>query len=114
MTNAVIYARYSPGPNQTDQSIEGQIHECTRFCEDNDLRIVGTYIDRKQTGRNDNRADFQKMLRDSSRRGFSTVVVWKIDRFGRRGAQALFGRLARDLVEPFQLVFVHVRRTVLT
>ena len=83
MTNAVIYARYSPGPNQTDQSIEGQIHECTRFCEDNDLRIVGTYIDRKQTGRNDNRADFQKMLRDSSRHGFSTVVVWKIDRFGR-------------------------------
>ena len=51
MTNAVIYARYSPGPNQTDQSIEGQIHECTRFCEDNDLRIVGTYIDRKQTDR---------------------------------------------------------------
>lgn len=81
--DGVIYARYSPGPNQTDQSIEGQLRDCTRFCEDNNIRIVGTYIDKKQTGRNDNRADFQKMLRDSKRRVFKTVVVWKIDRFGR-------------------------------
>lgn len=81
--DGVIYARYSPGPNQTDQSIEGQIRECTQFCEENNIRIIGTYIDRKQTGRNDNRADFQKMLRDSKRHTFQTVVVWKIDRFGR-------------------------------
>ena len=81
--DGVIYARYSPGPNQTDQSIEGQLRDCTRFCEENNIRIVGTYIDKKQTGRNDNRADFQKMLRDSKRRVFKTVVVWKIDRFGR-------------------------------
>lgn len=82
-TDGVIYARYSPGPNQTDQSIEGQLRDCTRFCENNNIRIVGTYIDKKQTGRNDNRTDFQKMLRDSKRKGFTTVVVWKIDRFGR-------------------------------
>lgn len=82
-TEGVIYARYSPGPNQTDQSIEGQLRDCTRFCEENNIRIVGTYIDKKQTGRNDNRADFQRMLRDSKRKVFKTVVVWKIDRFGR-------------------------------
>lgn len=81
--DGVIYARYSPGPNQTDQSIEGQLRDCTRFCEDNNIRIVGTYVDKKQSGRSDNRTEFQKMLRDSKRKVFKTVVVWKIDRFGR-------------------------------
>ena len=79
----VIYARYSPGPNQTDQSIEGQLRECKQYAEQNDITIVNTYADRKQTGRNDNRAEFQKMLRDSKRRSFDCVIVWKIDRFGR-------------------------------
>ena len=81
--DGVIYARYSPGPNQNEQSIEGQLRDCERFCADNNIRIIATYIDRKQSGRSDNRTDFQRMLRDSKRRAFSTVVVWKIDRFGR-------------------------------
>lgn len=80
---AVIYARYSPGPNQTDKSIEGQIRECTQFAQQNDIVIVGTYADHKKTGRNDNRAEFQRMLRDSARGLFDAVIVWKIDRFGR-------------------------------
>ena len=42
MQRAVIYARYSPGPNQTEQSIEGQVRECTKYAELHDLRIVGT------------------------------------------------------------------------
>ncbi len=79
----VIYARYSPGPNQTEQSIEGQVRECEQFAKENDITIIATYADRRQTGRNDNRAEFQKMLRDSKRRMFDCVIVWKIDRFGR-------------------------------
>lgn len=51
MKNAVIYARYSAGPNQTEQSIEGQLRVCTEYAEKNDLRIVGTYIDRKISGK---------------------------------------------------------------
>lgn len=79
----VIYARYSPGPNQTDQSIEGQLRECKQFAEENDITIVNIYADRKQTGRNDNRIQFQKMLQDSKKKQFDYVIVWKIDRFGR-------------------------------
>lgn len=45
--------------------------------------IVGDYADRKKTGRNDNRAEFQKMLKDSAKGLFDAVIVWKIDRFGR-------------------------------
>lgn len=80
--NAVIYARYS-SERQTEQSIEGQLRECMEFAEQNDIQVIGTYIDRAKSGRTDNRADFQKMLRDSKSKAFEAVIVWKIDRFGR-------------------------------
>ena len=64
MKTAVIYARYS-SDSQTEQSIEGQVRVCKQFAEKNDLLVVDKYIDRATTGTNDNRADFQRMLRDS-------------------------------------------------
>lgn len=91
--NAVIYARYSPGPNQTDQSIEGQVRECTQYAKDNNITIVGSYIDRAQTGRNDNRAAFQKMLKDSEKKLFEAVIVWKINRFGRNREEIAFNKV---------------------
>ena len=42
---AVIYARYS-SDNQREESIEGQIRECTEYAKYNDLEIVEQYIDR--------------------------------------------------------------------
>ncbi len=78
----VIYARYS-SDRQTEQSIEGQLRECQEYADQNNIKIIGTYIDRAKTGRNDNRAEFQKMLRDSKKSLFDSVIVWKIDRFGR-------------------------------
>lgn len=83
MKRAVIYARYSPGPNQTEQSIEGQVRECTKYAEQHDLRIVGHYIDRKISGRTDNRHDFQKMMDDSGKDIFDVVILYHTDRFAR-------------------------------
>lgn len=87
LIDGVIYARYSEGPNQTEASIEGQVRECKEYAERNGIRIINVYSDSKHTGTNDNRAAFQKMLRDSKRSGFSVVIVWKIDRFGRNRAE---------------------------
>ena len=42
---AVIYARYS-SDNQREESIEGQLRECTAFAEKNDITILRHYIDR--------------------------------------------------------------------
>lgn len=42
MSNAVIYARYSSG-HQREESIEGQIRECTNFAKRNGLTIVEHY-----------------------------------------------------------------------
>lgn len=82
MKTAVIYARYS-SERQTEQSIEGQLHVCNEFAQRNDIRIIDTYIDRAMTGTNDNRADFQRMLKDSAKRAWDYVLVYKLDRFSR-------------------------------
>lgn len=82
MTNAVIYARYS-SHNQTEQSIEGQLHDGHAFAEKNEYHIIGEYIDRALTGTRDARPDFQRMIRDAEKGQFQVVIVWKLDRFAR-------------------------------
>ena len=79
---AVIYARYS-SDNQREESIEGQIRDCKEYAKYNDISIVGSYIDRAMSAKTDNRPNFQKMIKDSSRRLFDTIIVWKLDRFAR-------------------------------
>ena len=80
--NAVIYARFS-SDNQREESIEGQLRECKAFAEKNGYHIVGTYIDRALSARTDKRPDFQKMIKESSKGLFDTIIVWKLDRFAR-------------------------------
>ena len=82
MKTAVIYARYS-SDNQTEQSIEGQLRVCQQFAQSNNIVVVDTYIDRAMTGTNDNRVAFQKMLKDSCKKQFDIVLVYKLDRFSR-------------------------------
>ena len=79
---AVIYARYS-SDNQREESIEGQIRECTAYAEKNGITVVKHYIDRALSAKTDNRPDFQQMIKDSEKRLFDIVVVWKLDRFAR-------------------------------
>lgn len=80
--NAVIYARFS-SHGQTEQSIEGQLHDCYEYAEKNGYNVIGEYIDRALTGRYDDRPDFQRMIRDSSKKQFQFILVWKLDRFAR-------------------------------
>ena len=74
MKTAVIYARYS-SENQTEQSIEGQLRVCEEYAKAHDILILNTYVDRAMTGTNDNRADFQRMLKDSSKKEWNFVLV---------------------------------------
>ena len=48
---AVIYARYSEGPRQTDQSIEGQVADCKAFAAQKGLDVIGLYADRHVSGK---------------------------------------------------------------
>ena len=78
----VIYARYS-SDNQREESIEGQMRECTAFAEINGITVLRHYIDRAFSAETDNRPEFQNMIRDSGKKLFDMIIVWKLDRFAR-------------------------------
>ena len=79
---AVIYARYS-SDSQREESIEGQIRECTAFAEKNGITVLRHYIDRAYSAKTDNRPEFQNMIKDSGKKLFDMIIVWKLDRFAR-------------------------------
>jgi len=91
MKTAVIYARYSSN-NQTEQSIEGQIHVCEDYAKRHDIIIVDSYIDRAISGTTDERDSFQRMLKDSNNRKWDYVLVYKLDRFARNKYEAAIHR----------------------
>lgn len=102
MIKAVIYARYS-SHSQREESIEGQIRECQAYAERNGFVIIGEYIDRALSGKTDNRADFQRMIRDSEKGHFQAVIMYTLDRFARnRYDSAMYkARLKRNGVKVY-------------
>ena len=78
----VIYARYS-SDNQREESIKGQIRECTEYAVRNDITILSSYVDRALSARTADRPEFQRMIADSEKGLFDVVLVWKLDRFSR-------------------------------
>ncbi len=82
MKTAVIYARYSSS-NQREESIEGQIRECTAFAETQNYTILRHYIDRAISGKTDARPEFRRMVADSAARRFDAIIVYTLDRFAR-------------------------------
>lgn len=89
--NAVVYARYS-SHKQGEQSIEGQLAAARKYAGEHGYTIIHEYIDRAQTGRNDDREQFQQMLKDTAKHQFEAVIIWKIDRFGRNREEIAFNK----------------------
>ena len=91
----VIYARYS-SDNQREESIEGQLRENKAFAEKNGIEIIETYIDRAFSAKTDNRPEFQRMIKESARKSYDVVIVWKLDRFARnRTDSAMYKAILR-------------------
>ena len=80
--NVVVYARYS-SHNQNEQSIEGQLEYCRNYAKQHNYKIINEYIDRAQSGTNDDRPEFLKMIDDSNKKLFEGVLVYQLDRFAR-------------------------------
>ena len=89
--NAVVYARYS-SHNQQEQSIEGQIAAAYKYAQDKGYTIIQEYCDRAKTGTNDNREEFQRMLKDCEKKQFSVIICWKVDRFGRNREEIMYNK----------------------
>ena len=79
---AVIYARYS-SDNQREESIEGQIRECTAYAEEERLHGGQTLHPIVPFLQNGQPPQFQQMIKDSERGIFDVIIVWKLDRFAR-------------------------------
>lgn len=85
---AVAYARFS-STNQREESIFRQVEKIEEFCRKNNLDLIEQYIDEAQTGTNDKRDDFQRMIEDAEHSDWDFVVVYKMDRLSRSVADAM-------------------------
>ena len=79
---AVGYCRVST-EGQREESIANQKYEIQKYADENGIEIVGWYIDHGYSGTTSNRPEFKRMLKDSGRKMFNLVLVWKLDRFAR-------------------------------
>ena len=78
----VIYARYS-STNQSEQSIEGQLRDCHAYAQREGYTVIGEYIDRALSAKTADRPEFQRMISNASKKQFTAIIVWKLDRFAR-------------------------------
>lgn len=101
--NVVIYARFS-SHSQTEQSIKGQLKVCYEYAESHNYTVVGEYIDRAQSGKFDNRAEFQRLIADSDKHTFDGILVYQLDRFARnRYDSAIYKAKLKKRVSEFYL-----------
>jgi len=78
--DVAIYVRVSTA----SQTTENQLIELTEVCERNKWHIINIYNETiSGTKSVDERAELNRMLQDASRKKFSKVVVWSVDRVGR-------------------------------
>lgn len=87
--NAVLYLRSSK--DRHDVSIEAQRHELGKLAADRGFRIVGEYVDTVESGKDDDRPGFQRLLGDLRARGraWSAILILDTSRLARRLAAAV-------------------------
>jgi DNA invertase Pin-like site-specific DNA recombinase len=87
-----IYARVST--RDKGQDTENQAVQLREFAAKQGWTVVREYIDHESGGRSD-RAQFQRMFEDASRRKFDLLVFWSLDRLSREGVLPTLKHLER-------------------
>lgn len=86
MKTAAIYARFS-SDLQRSESIDAQVRACKYFANRFDLNIVHIYADAAKSGRSTTGRDQFAAMMDAALSGqFEVVLVHKLSRFSRSGA----------------------------
>lgn len=75
------YARVSTSDKGQDPQM--QLRELREYCERRNWTIVNEYVDVGVSGSKDSRPELNRLMADAKQRRFDTVLVWKLDRFGR-------------------------------
>ncbi|MCH2263155.1 MAG: recombinase family protein [Candidatus Thioglobus autotrophicus] len=78
--DVAVYVRVST----SGQTTENQLIELSEVCERNKWHITNVYNETVSGTKGvDERAELNRMMQDASRKQFSKVVVWSVDRVGR-------------------------------
>ena len=78
--DVAVYVRVST----SGQTTENQLIELSEVCDRNKWHITNVYNETiSGTKGVDERAELNRLLQDASRKKFSKVVVWSVDRVGR-------------------------------
>ncbi len=85
---SVLYARFSPGNNQSGDSAETQLDQCRAYAEFHNLEVIGEFKDEWVSGKNDNRPGFQAAIKLTCKHK-STLVVYSLSRFARSTKDAI-------------------------
>jgi len=87
-----IYARVST--KDKGQETENQSSQLQEFASKQGWEIFDNYVDR-ESGANSDRAEFQRMFSDASKRKFDLVLFWSLDRLSREGVLETLQHLNR-------------------
>ena len=84
----IFYIRFSSWQQDAENTVEGQLNALQAHADARGKTVVGIYIDEGTSGRRDDRKELNRLMRDgrSRPRPFDEVLIWKIDRFGRRAS----------------------------
>ena len=74
-----LYTRVST----QDQSVEMQITDLRRYCEQRGFQIFKEYSDQGISGTKDKRPALDELMSDAKKRKFDAVLCWRFDRFAR-------------------------------
>ena len=87
-----LYARVST--KDKGQETENQLVQLREFAAKQGWQVTREYVDR-ETGGTSDRAEFQAMFADASRRKFDLVLFWSLDRLSREGVLETLQHLNR-------------------
>jgi DNA invertase Pin-like site-specific DNA recombinase len=76
-----IYGRVSTSNGHQDPEL--QLRELREYADRRGWKITDEYVDHGVSGSKDSRPALNRLLADAHQRRFDTVLVWKLDRFGR-------------------------------
>src|SRR2546426_5444190 len=99
-----LYARVSTSNGHQDP--EMQLRELREYAERRGWQIVEEYVDSGVSGSKDSRPALNRLMADACQRKFDSVLVWKIDRWG-RSLKHLVTSLAE--LDAFGVTFVSLR-----
>jgi DNA invertase Pin-like site-specific DNA recombinase len=87
--NCAIYARISNNEQISGYSIATQLEKCRELAASQNWPVVAEYVDLARSGTDDQRPEFQRMIRAALTGQFQTIIVYSFDRFARNIEHAI-------------------------